>query len=250
MAYIGQKEMAAAAASVGAVERLPRMVVSTEGLEGSGKTRWALEGTPRPLTFLDWDWGFEGQPPELMQGVTRYTFDALGATFGQTEEEGKRRTALEVQRFVKEFRAAVEAKVRTLVVDTFTAAWAAQRLARADDKYVEMEEEFKALVRMAYVSPHTNLILIHHLKKDWARSRDGKSYPSGTYSRDGMDGIATMVQLAIRQRYTPKSSNGPAKFEIDVLKCRDNIDIVGSTYPSMTFPELCGLVAPAIDWSK
>ena len=258
MAFIDSKVLANAAAQSKPTERLPRMIVSTEGLEGSGKTDFALRGTPRPLTMLDFDFGIEGiggGDPALTDGVTRYAFDVMGASFGSSEAEATRQIAAEVRKFMAEFRRAIETKVRTLVVDTFTAAWAGQRVARKEDRYVEMEEEFKALIRLALASPYTNLILIHHLKKDWARSKDGKSYPSGTYSRDGMDGILTMVQLGIRQRYVQPIKNGaaviePGRFETEILKARDNVGLVGSVMPSMDFVTLCSVACPSIDWSK
>jgi len=40
--------------------RMPRMITATEGLEGVGKSDWALRGTPRPCVYLDFDYGLEG----------------------------------------------------------------------------------------------------------------------------------------------------------------------------------------------
>jgi hypothetical protein len=219
-------------------------------MEGSGKTHFALSA-PRPLTYLDFDFGVEGVAGGT--GITHKTYDMLAATW-MPEAQAKKH-ALDVMRgFVADFRAAIAAKERTLVVDTFTAAWAGQRLARADDKYIEMEAEFKSLVQAAYASPCTNLILIHHLRQDWKRDSAGKSYKGTTWSRDGMDGIANMVQLAIRQRYVAPVKVGmletPGRFEFDVLKSRDNIGLVGQTYPAMDFATLCGMVCPSVDWSK
>lgn len=231
--------------------RHPRMIVSTEGAEGSGKTHFALTA-PRPLTYLDFDFGVEGVAGG--GGITHKTYDMMAATW--LPEAAAKRHALDVMRgFVSDFRAAIAAKERTLVVDTFTAAWAGQRLARADDRYIEVEAEFKSLVQAAYASPHTNVILIHHLRPDWKRDSSGKSYKAGTWSRDGMDGIANMVQLAVRQRYVPPQKAGElvvkaGGFEIDVLKARDNIGLVGVTYPGMDFATLCGMVCPSVDWSK
>ena len=233
-------------------DRHPRMIVCTEGAEGSGKTDFVL-GAPRPLTYLDFDYGAEG--------ITRYAapevhkqYDLLAAEW-QPEAQAKRYAAEVMKRFIADFRQAIADQVRTLAVDTFTAAWAGQRLARSEDKYVEFEEEFRSLIRAAYASPCTNVILIHHLKSDWKRDVTGKSYKAGTYSRDGMDGIANMVQLAVRQRYVaPQVAAGqvvvPGRFEVDVMKCRDNVGLVGQTFAGMDFATLCGIVCPSVDWSK
>lgn len=236
------------------MQRHPRLIISTEGLEGSGKTRFALSA-PRPLTFLDLDYGSEGVEHA---GVDDHkTYDMLSAEW-QPEGQARRYAQDVMKRFVSDFREALAKKVRSLVVDTFTAAWAGQRLARGGeggDSYTEYEAEFKSLVAAAYASQHTNVILIHHLTRDWKRNKDGKAYKGESYSRDGMDGIANMVQLAIRQRYVaPLVSQGavavPGRFEIDVLKSRDNIGLVGTTMPGMDFTMLGAMVAPAIDWSK
>lgn len=238
-------------------ERHPRMIVSTEGLESSGKTRFALSA-PRPIAYLDFDYGVEGvqestaPPPEVHEH-----YDLLAAAW-QPEAAAKRHAQDVMRKFIEDFRKALAAKMRTVVADTFTAAWAGQRLARGGeggDSYVEYEEEFRSLIRAAYASPHTNVILIHHLARDWKRNKDGKAYKGETYSRDGMDGIATMVQLAIRQRYVlPQIAGGvrttDGRFEIDVLKSRDNIGLTGATMPGMDFPTLCAMVAPSIDWSR
>jgi hypothetical protein len=239
-------------------ERFPRLIISTEGAEGCGKTRFALSA-PRPHTYLDFDYGLEG-----VEGADRvdihHTYDMLAAEW--MPEAAAKRHALEVmQKFIADFRTAIAAKMRTLTVDTATAAWSGHRFAGADRRYVELEEEFNSLVRIAYASPHTNVILIHHLRPDWKKDTNGKSYKAGTYSRDGMDGILNKVQLGIRQRYVqpvPAKMAGelcvqagvPGRFEIDVLKCRDNIGLVGATLPGMDFATLGAMVCPTVDWSK
>jgi hypothetical protein len=238
-------------------KREPRMTISTEGMESSGKTDFALSA-PRPMTYLDFDYGVEGvarAEPEVHK-----QYDLASAEW-LPEAQAKRHVADVMRGFVADFRKAIADKTRTLVVDTFTRAWSAQRLARSEDKYADIEEEFLSLVAMAHMSPHTNLILIHHMRQDWKRTVEGKSYKVDTWSRDGMDNILTKVQLGIRQRYIqpiPEQRAGAlvvkaavsGRFEIDVLKARDNIGLVGATLPGMTFAELCGIVAPAIDWSK
>lgn len=236
-----------------AAERHPRMILSSEGMEGSGKTRFALT-CPRPLWWLDFDFGLEG-----VEGSDRVdehrTYDMLAAEW-KPEAEARRYAQDVMRRFIADFRAALAAKARSLVVDTFTAAWAGQRLARSEDKYVEMEEEFNSLIRATYASPHTNVVLIHHMQRDWKRNKDGKAYKGETWSRDGMDGIINKVQFAIRQRYVPPmvvpgvGMAEAGRFEIDVLKCRDNVGMVGTTLPGMDFPTLCAMAAPLIDWSK
>lgn len=233
-----------------AIERFPRMIVSTEGMEGSGKTRFALSA-PGPTRYLDFDYGIEGVGAG--NGIERRIPYNLPMGLGPAEA---RRLAQEVMhKFIADFRGGL-GTVRTLVVDTFTTAWAGQRLANPKDErpYVEMEEEFKSLIRDAYACPSTNVILIHHMKQDWARKSDGTSYKSQNWSRDGIDGVLNMVQLGIRQRYVPPVNVGQlqtaGRFEIEVLKCRDNIGLVGTTQEDLDWVMTCTMACPSVDWSK
>lgn len=236
--------------------RHPRIIISSEGMEGSGKTWFALSA-PRPLTLLDLDYGSEGVSAAAAD--VHKVYDLASAEW-MPEVQAQKFVRDTMRQFVTDFKEAIKQKVRTIVVDTFTRAWSGQRIARKDDKYQEMEEEFLSLIGAAYASPHTNLILIHHMRQDWKRTTEGKSYKGETWSRDGMDNIAAKVQLAIRQRYVqpvPEQRAGelvvkqrvPGRFEIDVLKARDNIGMVGVTLPGMTFTDLCSVVCPSIDWS-
>jgi hypothetical protein len=236
------------------------MVISTEGLEGSGKTDFLLRNTPRPVVILDFDFGTEGpgtREPALAAGVTRKELDlTLPAGIRSGTPEAVRHVRGVMDGFLEEFRKAIGV-ARTLGVDTFTAAWAGQRLARKDtDSYAIYEEEFKSLIRLAYRSETTNLILVHHMVRDWKRSKEGAAYKGDTYSRDGMDGVLFAVQLAIRQSFGPpmvvagkKIADGEG-FQMDILKCRDNQGLVGTRWPAMSFPELCGIVCPDVDWAK
>lgn len=228
--------------------RHPRIVISLEGMEGSGKTHFALSA-PGPIRYLDFDYGLEG----VMGGdaVDRTSYNLLVDLGSEAEQ---RRNAQEtMKRFIADWRAAI-GKYRTVVADTFTAAWAGQRLARSEDRYVEMEEEFKTLIRQAYDCTTTNVILIHHMRPEFKRDSGGKSYKSGAWSRDGMDGILNMVQLGIRMRYIPPTRIGqletPGKFEQEIIKCRDNIGLMGQIFSGLDFPTLCTMAAPDVDWSK
>lgn len=228
----------------------------SEGLESSGKTGFALTA-PGATLYQDFDLGLEGVAgsERVLRGLDGsahkvYNLSGLGAV-GQTPDQVKAAGRRIITQFVKDFMDGL-GKYRTIVSDTFTAAWAGQRL--SDERYVLLEEEFRSMLRAAYLCETTNVILIHHLRQDWAKTADGKSYKGKTWSRDGMDGVANAVQLAIRHRYTAPIRQGelltPGKFEIDILKCRDNIGLVGQTFPGMDFATLMGMIAPTVDWSK
>jgi hypothetical protein len=233
--------------------RHPRMILSTEGMEGSGKSRLALSA-PGSIRYLDFDYGIEGVEGGDRADVDRICYNTM-TEFGETEAQALRKVKAEMVRFLTDFKNGLGA-FRNIVVDTFGAAWAGQRVAnpKEDRSYAEMEEEFKSVLRMAFACPSTNVILIHHLKQDWARDSGGKSYRAKSWSRDGMDGIANAVQLAVRQRYIAPVNVGqlhqPGKFELDVLKCRDNVGLVGTTHENLDFVTLATLACPEVDWSK
>ena len=99
------------------MERHPRMIVSTEGSEESGKTHFALTA-PRPLTYLDFDRGLEGMDVGAPDVHKQYT---LPPVFGDKDAVAQRAARAVMREFIADFRAALGPHMRTLVVDTHTA---------------------------------------------------------------------------------------------------------------------------------
>lgn len=242
------------------MNHLPRAIVATEGNEGVGKSDWALRDTPRPCRYLDFDYGLEGvggaDNDKLMKDVDVVQYDPFGSVgYDVQEDEDVKKCREEIERFKKDWRKAIADKVPLLVVDTFTLAWKAQRVAYPNATWDKIESEFHGLVRAAYLSPHTNVILIHHLKKDWQKDSRGKSFPSGTYSRAGLDSVGTMVEIGIRQHYSPPQTNEmgqviqKAKRELSIWKARQNIGLVGKRMPMVDWATLCTMVMPKVDWA-
>jgi len=236
------------------IERQPRMILSTQGLTSVGKSFLALKGVPRPVLLLDFDWGAEGLPADVLEGVDIASYDTMeGAFLGESEARVQQLVKAEMARFLADYRRAItEGKYRSVVVDTFSTAWQGQRIARKDDTYAMAEEEFLGLIRAAYKSS-VNLTLIHHLTTQWARSAEGKPYKkAGVYERIGMDNVDNRVQMAIEQRWvTPNAALGVVgRFEATVLKCRDNKPLEGETIEGADWQTLCTLAVPGVDWSK
>lgn len=234
------------------IARQPRMILSTQGLTSAGKTYFALKGTPRPALLLDFDYGAEGLPTDVLDDVDIRQYDLLAGTFkGESDAARDQIIKHETERFLADFRAAIEGGVyRTIVTDTASVLWSGLRL-RYDKNYAAAEEVMHSLIRAAYKSP-VNLTLIHHLTTIWARNAEGKSYKKhGSYERVGMENVDNKVQLAIEQRWVPPIPNvSEGKFEITVLKCRDNKALEGETLEGMDWQTLCSMAAPSVDWSK
>lgn len=226
------------------------MILSVEGLTSTGKTYIALKGVPRPVMLLDTDYGAEGLPDDVLDGVDLKQYDLLeGAFQGESEASRAQIIKREVERLLADYAAAMhEGKYRTVVIDTASVLWSGLRLRH--ETYAEAEEVQYSMVRAAYKST-TNLTLIHHLTTQWARSPEGKPYKRhGVYERIGCDNIDNKVQLAVRQSYVAPSPLGPGRFETAILKARDNKALEGETVPDCDWQTLCTLAAPQVDWSK
>lgn len=232
------------------IERVPRMVLSIEGLTSTGKTYLALKGVPRPLLVLDTDFGCEGLPEDVLEGVERKQYDLLeGAFLGESEQARAQIIKREVERLLADYRAAfASGKYRTVVVDTASVLWSGLRLRH--ETYAEAEEVFYSLIRAAYKS-NTNLTLIHHLTTTWARTPDGKPYKKlGSYERIGCENVDNKVQLAVRQAWVAPIPNvSPGRFTTALLKVRDNKALEGETLEAVDWQTLCSVVAPSVDWS-
>lgn len=234
------------------ITRQPRMILSTQGLTSAGKTYFALNGTPRPALLLDFDYGAEGLPVEVLQGVDVRQYDLLAGTFkGESDAARDQIIKQETERFLADFRSAIEGgHYRTIVTDTASVLWSGLRL-RYDKNYAAAEEVMHSLIRAAYKSP-VNLTLIHHLSTIWKRNSEGKSYKAhGIYERVGMENVDNKVQLAIEQRWVPanEAMGVVGHFEATILKCRDNKMLEGEVVEAPDWVTLCSIVAPSVDWS-
>lgn len=232
------------------ITRQPRMILSVEGLTSAGKTYFALKGVPRPVLLLDTDYGSEGLPEDVLEGVELKQYDLLeGAFQGESDQARAQIIKREVERLLTDYAAAIHGgKYRTVVIDTASVLWSGLRLRH--DTYAEAEEVQYSMLRAAYKS-QTNLTLIHHLTTVWARSPEGKPYKKhGVYERIGCDNIDNKVQLAVRQSWTPAGPIGPGKFETALLKVRDNKMMEGEVIENADWQTVNTLVAPAVDWSK
>jgi hypothetical protein len=222
-------------------------------LTSAGKTYLALKGVPRPVLLLDFDFGGEGLPTDVLDGVDARQYDLLAGAFkGESDAARDQIVKAETERFLADFREAIDGgHYRTIVTDTASVLWSGLRL-RYDKNYASAEEVMHSLIRAAYKSP-VNLTLIHHMTTVWKRNNEGKSYKAhGVYERTGMDNVENKVQLAIEQRWVaPNEALGiVGHFEATILKCRDRKELEGEVVENPDWATLCTLAVPQIDWSK
>ena len=100
-----------------------------------------------------------------------------------------------------------------------------------------------------------NLVLIQKMKERWAISKKMKNdgrivdspYPSGEWEPVGFKEAGYIVQVNLRHSWAKEKG-----FIVEVVNCRQNMEIAGTEYPGLTLPELGQLVFPESteeDWS-
>lgn len=250
------------------IARQPRMILLSRGLTASGKTRFALNGTPRPALLLDSDYGAEGLAEDVLAGVDQRQYDLLAGAFrGESDQARAQIIRNEVERFLADFRAAVDGKIvaskesgyeglpyRHIVVDTASVIWTGLRLRHRTEKssgFDEAKEVFFSLIRAAYKSDSINLTLIHHMTTAWAKSSSGQAYKKeGVYEMIGLEEAINKVQLAVEHRWVAPIPNVKAgRFETVIVKCRENKPLEGEIMEAPDWVTLCSVVAPSVDWS-
>ena len=102
----------------------PRLIASVSGKEKHGKTSFALSA-PGPIIYFNLDFGQEGV-------IDKYSGDKdiYEKEYKFTRLETADRYVTLWTGFVTDFRAALQSKARTIIIDTATEAWELVRLAR------------------------------------------------------------------------------------------------------------------------
>lgn len=250
-------------------KRRPYVVTILAGLEGTGKTHWALTA-PKPLLYQSTDFGEEGVIQKFDGQIIRpargdYKLDIpheLRAFADRTEDdkarrlrEGKLANFVHDQfyrPFFDDFAAGLKMGVRSIIWDNALDVWEYTRLSvygreatNRDDLKAEANAKFREMVRLANVHA-VNLIMINHLKVKFESyyGPDGgvKWRPTADHEMQGFDKAPYLVALNLWTKFTP-----PDNWEIVVKKCRDNPAMVGNVLPAMSFVDMMGLLVPAVE---
>lgn len=277
MAYIDPKALAAAGFTAEIKPRAASAVVSIAGLEGSGKTSWALTG-PKPLLYQATDFGEDGVIQKAEGQIIRpnrggYKLDIpheLRAFVERKETEAERRQREGMlagwmhdnfyRPFHEDFVAGIKAGVRTVVWDNAVDTWEYTRLSvygreatNRSDLQAEANSKFREMVRLANVHGIV-LIMINHLKPKWESyyAPDGAvkwRMAAGEWEMQGFDKAPFLVTLSLWTKFIPPPTGEAVtdgNFELTVKKCRDRAEYVGQTFPALPFPELMGVLIPDV----
>jgi len=269
MAYIDAKALLAAGFTDEIKPRAASVVISIAGLEGSGKTTWALTA-PKPLFYQSTDFGDDGVIQKATGQIIRpsrgdYKLDiphqlrAFVEKKETADERKQREGALAnfvhdqfYKPFYNDYVAAIKAGVRSIVWDNAVDVWEYTRLSvygreatNRDDLKSEANSKFREMVRLANVNGIV-LIMVNHLKTKFESYSDQygtvKWRPTADHEMQGFDKAPFLVTSNLWTKFIP-----PNTYELTVKKCRDNAELVGSTFPALPFEELMAIMVPGVE---
>lgn len=228
-------------------EPKPRLILSVQGEEGTGKNHFAFTA-PGPIAVQSTDVGTEGMVEKFIaQGKQIFVkhYDKPLVVGDLKDPELVNQSCEAAERFLdeweKDYKQLVQS-VRTIVWDTATELWTLLRWARAGRMekilplwYTQMNQEYSNMVQLAY-NTGTNLILIHKVKNEYVNNET-----TGNKIRAGNNEGGYLVQLELTCQRNGK------EFEFYIDKCRANPELQDELIPAMTFQELALMVYPDSD---
>jgi hypothetical protein len=282
MSYIDPKKLAEAGFTDVVEPRTNSAVIILAGLEGSGKTTWALTA-PKPLFYMATDFGEQGIIQRAKGQIVRLA-DKDGKpksyklnipheyrAFVEKDETSAQRQKREgmlanfVHKdfyvpFYEDFKRGLDFGVKSVVWDNALDVWEYTRLSvygrdasNRSDLQAEANNKFREMVRLANLY-NVNLVLINHLKLRWEMYYDGQGQPkwrpSTEYEMQGFDKAPFLVTANLWTKFTPKDprvEGSDPQFEVIVKKCRDHQEHVGSVYPLFPFEELMSILIPEVE---
>lgn len=223
----------------------PRLICGVEALEKQGKTHFAMTA-PDPIALLNFDKGQEGVIDKFVKKGKRiyhkiYNFDPTKGQDPATEAWNSFRSD-----YYGCLRSGI---IRTVVVDTSTAAWACIRLARfgkleqvRSRNYGPVNAEMDSVIRDAY-DFNCNVIWLHKRRDQYVNDTR-----TGQLERDAYKdmGFAVQVNLLAWREANGLFLNGP--FHVTVLDSRQNATLAGMDFQGgmETFPTIASFVLPDV----
>lgn len=227
-----------------------RLVVAIDGKEKEGKSHFALTA-PGPIAVINTDLGLDGVVQKfstdkmIIQSSYAVDYDPGEKTASVIGEADDKWLALR-----RDYLGALEAGIRTLIVDTATEAWELLRLARfgklsqvMPHQYTPVNAEFRYLINRAFEF-NSNVILIHKLKPVWVEGSDGKGRKTGKFERAGFNDTGYIAHVNCRS-YRDKDN----EFHLSIENCRQNPELAGMDLetPMNSFPFLASMVFEGTD---
>ncbi len=228
-----------------------RLIWRSWGPEKSGKDHFALTA-PGPIAIQSFDVGLEG----VVQKFTRKPLGPKEIVYSEYEfdkNDCSQKAAIEIRdRFVGDYDRAL-AKARTVLWDTETEVWEVARYAEfgeatdAPKNYAGLNAWYRDLIQRAY-DTGVNLCLIQKVKERWTTytavdNRTGrevqKPIPSGVLEPVGFKEANYIVQANISHNWDKERG-----FVVNIVNCRQNMNIAGQEYVDLDFTTLARMVFP------
>ncbi len=232
-------------------EPKPRLIISVEGLDKSGKSNLAFTA-PGPLGYLEFDIGAEGVVDKFQHEKVILSPKPYETRFDGGEQ--KNDATVEYTRFERDYKNSIQ-KLRSTIIDTASETWELLRLARLGKltqvlpvKYTEVNSEYRDLVRFAF-EHDSNLILLHKVKETWKNGADGKGTKTGEFERAGFSDTGYLVQMNVRCWREEVREEGDAGFRMQILNSRHNAAIAGEILcnDDINFKMLGMMAMPNVD---
>lgn len=237
----------------------PRLIISVEGAEKSGKTHFAASA-PGPIFYQGVDIGHEGvldKFPGKAFFPRLYDFDIPLTTNKNDPQAVAAYVSTVWERFVSDYRRALEAGARTIIWDTAGEVWEFCRMARLGKltqvmpmSYGPVNAEFRDLIRLAF-DHDSNLILLHKSLDEWENiqtTSGEKGRKTGRKKRKGFAEIGFLVQVNVQTRFAPGHQMGtmtiPPAFYVDILETRLSPELMGKSLVNPTFAQVAGALMP------
>jgi hypothetical protein len=206
-----------------------RLIWRSYGKEKTGKDHFGLTA-PGPIAIQSFDIGLEG----VVEKFIRVGKDIRAADYEYSEDATQQEAKGLLAKFIADYKAALVV-ARTIIWDTETELWELMRFAEfgenndgvATDRpknYTKINGAYRDLVQLAYKS-RVNLQLIQKVKERWGSNEKGSPVPTGKFEPTGMKEAGYIVQVNLQ--HTWDAVNG---FGIDVLNCRQNMGIAGTSF--------------------
>jgi hypothetical protein len=205
----------------------PRMIVSTQAKDKSGKTHFGLT-MPGPIAFINADFGDEGVIEKFVRVgkvVVKKNFVIPPTT---------KLTDVQWDEYWYAFRSSYVYAVscgafRSVFVDTGNVMWEAQRMEAFGKltqvpplKYQEVNQQFEALISIAYQYP-VNVTFAHRMKEMYENDAQGRGQKSGNWGPTGYANMRYVVQVNIEQAWNEEKNCAALR----INTCRQNRSLGG-----------------------
>lgn len=210
------------------VETPRRLIVSSSGREKTGKSTFALTGRP-PIIYLNVDIGTEGVVSKFQDmGKQVLLYDVRVPKTAAASQKEQTDVYLPMWRNVQNsVKKAYTLHEGTVIWDTATEVYELARLAKLGKlvqvmphNYVEVNNEFRELLRVAYDSP-MNTVFIHKVKPVWINNARTKDYEVSGFG--DMDYLAQVNLVHFRQE-----TEDEVQFSAYIKDCRTNPGVTGT----------------------